>query len=97
MKNRFEIVETTDRDNIPGPSPRNSAMSKKYKGLVRAIASLPSGEALKVKVETLAVGQYLRKVVARNFTHTKYQVTQRTEFDDKGNKEFYVYIFREEG
>ena len=72
-------------------------MTKKYKGLVRAIASLPSTEALKLKVETVAVGQYLRKVVARNFTHTKYQVAQRTEFDDKGNKEFYVYIFQDEG
>jgi TusA-related sulfurtransferase len=78
----FEIIETVKKEDIPGWS-----TSSKYDPLLKSLATLESGEVLKIRVEKMTMVTAIRKAVNKNFTHSKFKIRQRQH--PRGN---YCYI-----
>ena len=85
----FEIVETIKKQDVPESKGRKN--DGRYKKLFKAVATLMPSEALKVKCEKKSHAYGIQKALKKEFHHTSYRVTQRTE----GNK-IYAYIYKED-
>lgn len=85
----FTIEGSINKDDVP---PSRGRASRDYSALLKSVATLKKDEALEISVAKKHVVSGIRNAIDKEFKHTKYKVTQRS---NKDTEELTCYILRE--
>ena len=86
-KTGFKIEDSVKADEVPK---KNSGVRRDYTPILKAVATLEKGEALKLTVDKKHVVTGIRTAVKKGFRHGNYRVASRSIKGEKHKRTVYI-------